>query len=558
MPGCRVPRWLLAATLVATVADCSFATAQTREATPPRPVPLRPRIDTSAVGAIAGRIVSAEDGRPLRHAQIKVQRADSPSEPQSVLTDDEGRFQVSALLAGFWTLTVSKAGYVPLTSGQRHSSATSRLRVTAGQLTAFDAALVRGGAITGAVIDEFGDPIAGAAVQALRARLVDGERRLTAVATDQSDDTGAFRLHSLPAGEYYVSARTRATAPEDAGGLSSALDIFYPGTSNIGEARRVSIRPGDERDGISFALLPSYAVRISGTVIDSTGRAVDEASVELVDPSDGKAVAHPFGNFGLTHDGGRFTFINVSPGGYLISALVDRPNSSYEERALVPVTVSSGDVTDTTVTTTAGGTITGSVATTSGAPLPRTWRAQLSARSGYGIGPPHRTTIAAGQTFTLGGVSGPTSFDLTDLPTGWVLQRIEINGTDVTDGTIDVSPGTPMTARIIMTNAVAPLTGVVLAGDKAMADVAVVVFAAEPTKWTVPSRFVKATRTDAEGRFSLAGLPASNYLVFTSSDLEDDEYLDVDMLLRLRSRATPVTLTEGAPAAVRLTLGAAP
>jgi hypothetical protein len=558
MSWCHVPRWLLAATLVATVADCSVAAAQTHEAPLPRPVPVRSRNDAAAVGAIAGRIVSAEDGRPLRHARISVERADSPSEPQTVLTDDEGRFQVSAVPAGFWTLTVSKAGYVPQTSGQRRSSTTSRLRVTAGQLTPFDAALVRGGAITGAVIDEFGDPIAGAAVQALRARLVDGERRLTAVAADQTDDTGAFRLHSLAAGEYYVSARTRATSPEDAGGLSSALDVFYPGTSNISEARRVSIRPGDERDGVSFTLLPSSAVRISGTVIDSMGRAIDEAPVELVDPNDGKAVAHPFGNFGLTHDGGRFTFINVAPGAYLISALVDRPDSSYEERALVPVTVSGGAVADMTVTTTAGSTITGSVVTASGAPLPRAWRAQLSARSGYGIGPPHRTSIAAGQTFTLGGVSGPTSFAVADLPAGWVVQRIEINGADVTDGTIDVQPRTSMTGRIVVTNAVASLTGVVMAGDQAIADVAVVVFAAEPTKWTVPSRFVKATRTDAGGRFSVAGLPPSDYLVFASGDLDDDEYLDIDMLLRLRSRATPVTLAEGAPAAVKLPIGSVP
>ena len=520
---------------------------------PPRAIPQRPRADRGA-GALAGRIVSADDGRPLQRAQVRVE---SPGvEPRDISTDADGRFQLSDLSPGLWTVTVSKAGYVRLTSGQiRPTGAPAPVRVTNNQLTVFDAALVRGGAIVGSVMDELGDPVAGAAVQALRARLVDGQRRLTEVATDQTDDMGAFRLHSLPPGDYYVTARFRVGGPEEPGLAASALATFYPGTSNIGEARRVSIRPGDERGGITFGLASARAGRLSGVVQDAMGRPTDEAPVELIDPADGTIVAHPFGNFGLTQNGGRFTFLNVSPGSYLISALVDRPNSSYSETALVPVTVGSGDSAEVSVRTAPAGTVTGSVVVPPGAALPRGWRARIWARPGLGFAPPAGATLVAGQPFALSGVSGPTSFGVVDLPKGWALQQIEINGSDVTDGTIDIAPGARSTARVVLTNKIATVSGDVTTNGAPVPGIAVLVFAADPTRWRVPSRFVALTRTDAQGRFSIEGLPPSEYLGIAAKDLDEDEYLDAEVLLRLRNQATPVTVADGSPASLRLSVG---
>jgi hypothetical protein len=334
----------------------------------------------------------------------------------------------------------------------------------------------------------------------------------------------------------------------------SALATFYPGTSNIGEARRVSIRSGDERDGVTFGLISARTGRLSGVVQDATGRPIDEAQVELIDPADGTVVGHPFGNFGLTQNGGRFTFLNVSPGSYVISAVVDGANSSPSETALVPVTVGSGDSTDVSVRTAPAGTVSGTVVS-SGVALPRTWRARIQARSGFGFGLPARAALAPSQPFALSGVAGPTSFSVIDLPKGWMLQQIEINGSDVTDGTIDMASGARSTARVVVSNTIATVSGDVSADGAPVADVAVLVFAADPTRWTVPSRHVMLTRTDTQGRFSIEGLPPSEYLAIAVKDLDEGDYLDADVLLRLRSQATPVTVGEGATASVRLSVG---
>ena len=46
------------------------------------------------------------------------------------------------------------------------------------QLASANFALARGGAITGRVFDDFGDPVANARVQVLRSQIVEGRRRL--------------------------------------------------------------------------------------------------------------------------------------------------------------------------------------------------------------------------------------------------------------------------------------------------------------------------------------------------------------------------------------------
>ncbi len=510
--------------------------------------------------------MSAEDGRPLRRVQVRADAAiagrdASPREllgpPQATLTDDEGRYQLSGLVEGAWTITLSKAGYVRMISGQRRpGSPSSPVMVNAGKLTTFDAALVRGGAITGVLVDELGDPVAGAAVQALRTRLIDGARRLTSVARDQTDDAGAFRLHSLPSGDYYVTAELRVAAPEDAGFSASALPTFFPGTSSLGDARRISIRAGDEHDGVSFTVLNGHAVRLSGVVTDAAGRPADDAEVQLLDPATGSVIGHAFGNFGLTHDGGRFTMLNVTPGSYLVAAILERPGRDAEQ-ATVSVTVGAGDVTDVPLSTAPAATITGTVLSASDTPLPRDLRAEINARSTYAIRQTQTATLSASRPFVLDEVVGPTAFYVSGLPKGWAVEKIELDGSDVTDGTADIRPAAKITSRVTLTDKTTSLDGAVATPAGAVAPgAAVVVFAIDAQHWTVPSRFVALTRSDARGRFHIGGLPGGDYLAVVTSDVDEDDQLDGELLTRLRSGATKVTLVEGAASSVSLTAGA--
>src|SRR5215470_8457925 len=111
-----ISRILLALMLTAPLA------AQTGQ--PPRP--QQPARDTSArrqdavptpAGRIAGRVVAADNGRPIKRARVFVNAAEVPG-GRGVLTDDAGTFEVSELPAGRYTVSVAKAGFVSLSYGQ--------------------------------------------------------------------------------------------------------------------------------------------------------------------------------------------------------------------------------------------------------------------------------------------------------------------------------------------------------------------------------------------------------------------------------------------------------
>ena len=87
--------------------------------------PTQPSRDTPAQkdgppapsGKIAGRVLAADNGRPVRRARVYAGAAQF--EGRGTLTDDNGIFELTDLPAARYTLTVSKTGFVALSYGQR-------------------------------------------------------------------------------------------------------------------------------------------------------------------------------------------------------------------------------------------------------------------------------------------------------------------------------------------------------------------------------------------------------------------------------------------------------
>src|SRR5215831_17396074 len=109
MPGVR--RWLLC--LLAATMAASLGAAQP----PPRDRPRPPAQAGSA--AIRGRIFAADTGRPLRRARIAALAPELAGESRTVSTDSDGRYELTGLPAGRYTIRVTRSGYLPLRYGQR-------------------------------------------------------------------------------------------------------------------------------------------------------------------------------------------------------------------------------------------------------------------------------------------------------------------------------------------------------------------------------------------------------------------------------------------------------
>jgi hypothetical protein len=139
---------------------------------------------------------------------------------------------------------------------------------------------------------------------------------------------------------------------------------------------------------------------------------------------------------------------------------------------------------------------------------------------------------------------------------GWTLKSITYEGTDITDTGIDVGPGQNLgNIEVTFTDEITELTGTVRnSRGAAVSDYAVVVFANDPERWGVQTRFVKVGRPEQTGAFTVAGLPPGSYLAVAVDSLEPGQEGDPEFLARLKDDAASVRLLTGEKKALALTL----
>ncbi len=518
--------------------------------------------------AIRGQIVAADTGTPIRRAQV---RAASPDARASrvTITDVDGRFEIANLPAGRYTVTASKGGFVTLQYGQRRPGESGN-QLDLGEdevLEKVILALPRGSVIAGRVFDEYGEPIANADVVALQYRYLAGARRLvpgTGSSRGRTDDQGSFRLFGLTPGEYTVSATVRegqgaASANLDSDEPSGYAPTYYPGVPSVHEAQRITLGVGQEQSNVSFGLLLTRLVRVSGRVVDSRGQPATRGAVMLL-PADTLRTGVGGINAGSVAVLGDGTFLlpGIAPGSYLLFV---RPGGGGGGRgfaagigdgefARLPITVGLDDVRDLFVATAPGAVARGVVTTDQGQPLPAQGRQVGIMAIGADPTSPVGATparIAADGSFELRGLSEARVIRV-NAPADWYLKSVLYDGVDVTDTPIDFVPGTTTSSlRVVLTESTTELSGTVIDGrGDPVLDAAVVVFASDESAWTFQSRFVQTARPDQDGRYRIRNLPPrTDYRIVAVQGLEDGQAGDPDYLRTLIDAADRLTLNEG-------------
>jgi hypothetical protein len=528
----------------------------------------------TGTASIRGRVINLTTGTPVRRASIQASllvaegRGETERQGRNTNTDENGMFELTGLAAGRWTLRASKTGYVEQQYGQRSAFASADpITLADGQRFVADFRLSRGGAISGRIVDEFGDPLAGANVTALRLQSSpDGARTARTGTSVPSDDTGMYRIYGLPPGQYYVSVNDPSAARMIIGispdGNSAAVQIeteqfvlaerieairgsgertsyaptYYPGTANITDAQRLNLGLGEEQSGINMTIVPVRAAKITGRVMGSNGMPL-RAQVSLTSQM-GQGFSPSGGRNGSSSDGA-FTLNNIPPGSYTLNVLGPNVGAAPPEVAAIPIVVNGQDILDLTVITGSGASVQGMVVADTGGRLPVS-RVRVTAtptsRSPATWTP--RAEVNENGTFALEGLVGVYTLRFEALPAGWIVKSITANGLDVSDAAIEFQPADRVSVRVELTDRVTQVSGSV----RPTRDVkggTVVVFPDEPSKWTTTSRYVKTTRVGDDGRFSISGLPPhSRYLAVAVDFIEPGEAQNPEFLQRAKAAAT--------------------
>jgi protocatechuate 3,4-dioxygenase beta subunit len=522
-----------------------------------------PPVD-AAGATIRGRIVAADTGQPLRRAKVTVSRGErtDPAGNQTATTDADGRYTIADVLPGKYTLSVFRSGYLPMQYGQRRPLEAPRLLEVTGNavIDRADFALQRMAVISGRITDERGEPVAGVLVLPMRSVYVDGRRQLAAQQSAagfnvRTDDTGRYRISSLVPGSYVLMATARDTWTVQSGGnvVKGFAPTFFPGTTDVVRARPVTVAYAEQKGDVNFSLMPVRTVRVSGTALDSQGKPLAGRRIGLTQPLRGAGGGGGFavGNATVAPDG-TFVLPHVLPGEYKLQARGPSPGPGRDDEAAAQtITVTNRNVDGIVIKTTVGWSIAGHIRTENGAApnlapsAARVIATVPDATNPRGGPPGGKTRINEDWTFTVSDLFGPARLRL-NLPDDWTLKAIERDGRDVTDSTIEGTPGHEVTdVRIVITNQVTIVSGrTVAANGAATTGGTVIVFAAESRQWRENSRFVRAVRPGDDGVWRISGLPPGEFFAVAVDYVPEGMWNDPEYLATLRARAQKITVAD--------------
>ncbi len=217
-------------------------------------------------GAITGRVIG-EDGQPLAGVSVSARAVQSgAASSRPALTDEDGYFRLTGLAPTAYTLRASLPAYV-----------TTSLADAAGQSGPFHDGdsitirMVKGGAITGKVINPNNEPIPGLSIKAIRLRDTDGKPLSNFSYSRRTDDRGVYRIFGLPAGTYIIQTNgVNAGWSWNADEQVEDASIYHPSSSRD-TAAELTLHHGMDLGGIDIRYRDERGRRVSGKLLGASG-----------------------------------------------------------------------------------------------------------------------------------------------------------------------------------------------------------------------------------------------------------------------------------------------
>jgi protocatechuate 3,4-dioxygenase beta subunit len=533
-----------------------------------------PRTGTSR---ILGRVVDAENGQPLARALVRVM---SPAirDPRTIMTDREGRYEFGGLPGATYSLSAQKAGFVQVFYGQkRFENLGPGKPIDLGEkesLAGIDVRLPRGGVITGTVVDEYGEPVAGVQVTPMQFRYSNGGKQLVASGMGASTaDNGEFRAWGLRPGDYAVAAVMRPVTfgsdiSDDRVGFART---FYPGTANPEQAQSVRIEAGKIVASLVITLVPVRTARVTGIAIGTDGAQLRSGFVNAM-PRLGNRILSSGGGAGAAiRPDGTFTIGALPPGEWILQTpSAPESNSGDRGSSVAMIAVNESDVDGVVLTPLQPARMSGRIffsnAAAAAAVRPAAVRVttiavdQLPVSAGRISEPTVKedfsfsAEVQPGTGLIRGSVAGPPG-------RAWSLKAVRHHGVDITDRGVTFGPGQRLEDMEIELTNVAQTVGGFVADAKGepAADAAVFVFSQDRERWFPPTRFATVATADRQGRYVVRTLPSGEYHAIALDYLDNNRRVgDTEYLDELTRQATQFKLNEGETKALDLKLVLSP
>lgn len=250
-----------------------------------------PNSSASAQFEIRGVIVDAVNGQPLSRATVSIAPVTKRDDITVMTTGEDGRFRFRNLARNKYSLSAQRRGYATHAYDQHETFSSSIAVGPSIDSSNIVFRLAPECSISGIVVDEAGEPVAGGQVILFRTGVEGGMNRTRQVRQVQSDDRGSYHFGHLLPGKFLVAVSAQvwyaqrpkprqpviqttlsgesknqyswqqtfggmtggvgslqSKDPED--DVSLPLDVvypitFYPGSTEPGSAAPIVLNPGD-------------------------------------------------------------------------------------------------------------------------------------------------------------------------------------------------------------------------------------------------------------------------------------------------------------------------
>lgn len=516
---------------------------------------------------IEGTVLNSVTGEPLKKADLMLRRADPGPNGFGLsyagVSDAAGHFVIADIEPGRYRLGVQRAGFVNQQYGARGpSSPGTVLTLSKSQkLKDLTFKLVPQAVITGRVLDEDGDPVPNVSVQVMRSGYFRGKKQWIPAGASTTNDLGEYRVHSLAPGRYLLSAMYRPGGfmmeSTQGGAAETYAPTYYPSAASPDSASPVEVTAGAVLRGMDVRLQKTKTVQIRGRVLDPrTGKGARTAMINLQPKSDtfymfaGRNMSRPY------NDKGEFVMSNVTPGSYVVTAMISEDGKTMSAR--VPVGVGNSSLEDITLQPAPGLEINGRVKIEGQEPDTKitNMRVFLQPKTPMMFAPgPQGGQVKDDNTFTLTNVQ-PEIYDVRTFstPDGGYVKSIRVGDADVIDSGLDITSSAPpgeMTVVIAMS--AGQITGTVQNDKLEPAAGAAVVLIPEG-KRRESDRWYQSTSTDQYGNYTLKNVAPGEYRLYAFDTVEFQAYMDPEWLKPFESKGEKVSIEENAKPSVQLKL----
>jgi len=500
--------------------------------------------------AASGSVVNGLTGMFVPRANV----TPNSTSGSGTSTDAEGRWTISNITCGPVVFTAEKDGYIqnvygrPVTGPASNGGAVKPVMLLSGAAARdLKIELMPESVVTGKVVDEAGEPVAGAQLRVVRSMVQNGRRVTTAAGAGPTDSTGAYRLSRLNSGRYFVCATSnRVRYPVGGGPPTVYGESCFPGPVTSGAGAGIQIDGGQEVHA-DFTLTQVTGAHVRGTIarmpqVANTGpAAIVQMFISDMNGGIGAAGIRP-----QQVRNGKFDFPNVPPGSYVLRASF--PSAGEVLSAGAAIDVGGTDLDGITLVLQPGAAVTGTVKFEEAAGIPASSeRPTVNVNlNSVGIGLPTGRVHwdSENKSFTIPDVqSGRYRINVYLTGSGYFIKSVRLNDREIRSDSFTVDgPTGPI--EIVVSNESGTLQGTVTdtAGNPAASQIILQCGDGPP----------RVGQSASDGTLKMQEVPVGTCKAWAFDDGRNVEYADEEWMRRNAGGGADVTISSGSTAQVTL------